>query len=130
MRSWLQRFMSGRYGYDRFNRFLSITSLVLFVLGLLFSPLLYWLGILALGYCYFRLLSRNIHKRYQENAKYMALESKVTGWFATRRTRFRQRKQYRYFSCPHCRQQLRVPRGKGRISITCPKCGTQFVKKS
>ena len=62
MRGWFQRFMSGRYGYDRFNRFLSIASLVLFVAGLLFSPLLYWLGILTLGYCYFRMLSRNIQK--------------------------------------------------------------------
>lgn len=130
MIGWFQRFMSGRYGYDRFNRFLSIASLVLFVAGLLFSPLLYWLGILTLGYCYFRMLSRNIQKRYQENAKYMALENKAAGWFSTRRVRFKQRGQYRYFRCPHCRQELRVPRGKGRISITCPKCGTQFVKKS
>ena len=76
------------------------------------------------------MLSRNIQKRYQENAKYMALENKAAGWFSTRRIRFKQHGQYRYFRCPHCRQELRVPRGKGRISITCPKCGTQFVKKS
>ena len=122
--------MSGRYGFDRFCGFLSFCSLLLVVLGALFSPLLYWLGLGALGYCYFRMLSRNTRKRYQENLKYLALESKVTGWFATRRTRFRQRKQYHYYRCPHCRQQLRVPRGRGKISITCPKCGTQFIKKS
>ena len=130
MRAWFQRFMSGRYGYDRFNRFLSIASLVMFILGLFFSPLLYTLGVLALVYCYFRMFSRNIQKRYQENAKYMVLERKVTGWFSTRKARFEKRKQYRYFHCPQCRQELRVPRGRGRVSITCPKCGTQFVKKS
>ena len=122
--------MSGRYGFDRFCGFLSFCSLLLVVLGALLSPLLYCLGLITLGYCYFRMLSRNTQKRYQENLKYLALESKVTGWFATRKTRFRQRKQYHYYRCPHCRQQLRVPRGRGKISITCPKCGTQFIKKS
>lgn len=122
--------MSGRYGFDRFCGFLSFCSLLLVVLGALFSPLLYWLGLITLGYCYFRMLSRNTQKRYQENLKYLALESKVTGWFGTRKTRFQQRKQYHYYRCPQCRQQLRVPRGRGKISITCPKCGTQFIKKS
>ena len=122
--------MSGRYGFDRFCGFLSFCSLLLVVLGALFSPFLYCLGLITLGYCYFRMLSRNTRKRYQENLKYLALESKVTGWFATRKTRFQQRKQYHYYRCPHCRQQLRVPRGRGKISITCPKCGTQFIKKS
>lgn len=130
MKAWLQRFMSGRYGFDRFSGFLSVTSLVLVVLGALFSPLLYWLGLILLIYCYFRMLSRNIQKRYQENMKFLALESKVSGWFATRKTRFQQRKQYHYYRCPQCHQQLRVPRGRGKISITCPKCGTQFIKKS
>lgn len=122
--------MSGRYGFDRFCGFLSFCSLLLVVLGALFSPLLYWLGLITLGYCYFRMLSRNTRKRYQENLKYLALESKVTGWFGTHRARFRQRKQYHYYRCPQCGQQLRVPRGRGKISITCPKCGTQFIKKS
>ena len=122
--------MSGRYGFDRFCGFLSFCSLLLVVLGALFSPLLYWLGLIMLGYCYFRMLSRNPRKRDQERLRYLALESKVTGWFATRKTRFQQRKQYHYYRCPHCRQQLRVPRGRGKISITCPKCGTQFIKKS
>lgn len=130
MRGWFQRFMSGRYGFDRFSGFLSVCALVLVVLGALFSSLLYLLGLLTLGYCYFRILSRNIQKRYQENSKYLAWEAKVSGWFSVRRMRFQQRKQYRYFRCPHCGQQLRVPRGRGKISITCPKCATQFVKKS
>ena len=122
MKGWFQRFMSGRYGFDRFGGFLSITSLVLVLLGALFSSVLYWLGLV--------ILSRNLNKRYQENMKYLALQSKVTGWFGMQRTRFAQRKQYRYFRCPQCHQQLRVPRGRGRISISCPKCGNQFIKKS
>lgn len=130
MKAWLQRFMSGRYGFDRFSGFLSSCSLILIVLGALFSPVLYWLGLLLLIYCYFRILSRNIQKRYRENLKYLSLESKVTGWFSIRKARFQKRRQYHYYRCPHCGQQLRVPRGRGKISITCPKCSTQFTKKS
>ena len=69
MKAWLQRFMSGRYGFDRFSGFLSTCSLILIVLGALFSSVLYWLGLLLLIYCYFRILSRNNQKRYQENLK-------------------------------------------------------------
>lgn len=130
MKGWLQRFMSGRYGFDRFSGFLSVCSLVLVVLGAIFSPVLYWLGLILLAYCYFRILSRNIQKRYHENLKYLELEGKVTSWFSTKKIRFQQRKEYHYYRCPHCGQQLRVPRGRGKISITCPKCGTQFIKKS
>lgn len=130
MKGWFQRFMSGRYGFDRFSGFLSTCSLIFIVLGALFVPFLYFLGLLLLIYCYFRILSRNIQKRYQENLKYLALEGKVTGWFATRKIRFQQRKEYHYYRCPYCGQQLRVPRGRGKISITCPKCATQFIKKS
>ena len=130
MKGWLQRFMSGRYGFDRFSGFLSTCSLVLILLGAFFSAVLYWLGLLLLGYSYFRILSRNIQKRYQENVKYLALEGKVTRWFSTRKMRFQQRKAYHYYRCPHCGQQLRVPLGRGKISITCPKCATQFIKKS
>lgn len=130
MRGWFQRFMSGRYGFDRFSGFLSVASLVLVVVGALFSSPLYILGLILLAYCYFRILSRNIQKRYRENQKYLELEGKVSGWLSTRQMRFKQRKQYHYYRCPHCGQQLRVPRGRGKISITCPKCSTQFIKKS
>ena len=65
-----------------------------------------------------------------ENRWFLAQRYAVQQRFAGARTRFAQRKVYRYFRCPRCRQQLRVPRGRGRISITCPKCGTSFIKKS
>lgn len=103
MKGWFQRFMSGRYGFDRFSGFLSTCSLIFIVLGALFVPFLYFLGLLLLIYCYFRILSRNIQKRYQENLKYLALEGKVTGWFATRKIRFQQRKEYHYYRCPPLR---------------------------
>ena len=102
MKGWFQRFMSGRYGFDQFSGFLCIASLILIVIGAWISPVLYWLGLAAIIYSYFRILSRTTLKR----------------------------KEYHYYRCPQCGQQLRVPRGRGKISITCPKCGHQFIKKS
>lgn len=122
--------MSGRYGFDQLSGFLCILSLILVVLGTWLSGVLYWLGLALLLWCYFRIFSRNTQKRYAENLKYLSLQTQVREWFARRRLRFDQRKTYRYFRCPHCRQSIRVPRGRGRISITCPKCGTSFIKKS
>ncbi len=133
MKAWFQRFMSGRYGVDPFSQFLSTAALILVILGL-FLPgplrLLGWLGWAALIYSYYRIFSRNIPKRAAENRWFLAQRYAVQQRFASARTRFAQRKVYRYFRCPRCRQQLRVPRGRGRISITCPKCGTSFIKKS
>ena len=130
MKAWFQRFMSGRYGFDQLNGFLCILSLILVVLGAWLSGFLYWLGLALLLWCYFRIFSRNIQKRYAENMKYLSLQNQAKDWLARQKLRFDQRKVYRYFKCPHCKQSIRVPRGRGRISITCPKCGTSFIKKS
>ena len=105
-------------------------SLILIVIGAWVSPVLYWLGLAAIVYSYFRILSRNTRKRYSENLKYLSYQNRVTTWFGKQQVRFRQRKDYHYYRCPQCGQQLRVPRGRGKISITCPKCGHQFIKKS
>ena len=134
MKAWFQRFMSGRYGGDQFNQFLAIASLVFLVLGLflpgIFGTLFYAVGFAMLIYSYIRMFSRNIQKRYAENQWYLARSSAVRGWFSQLRNRFAQRRTYRYFKCPHCKQSIRIPKGRGRVSITCPKCGTQFIRKS
>ena len=130
MKAWFQRVMSGRYGFDQLNGFLCILSLILVVLGAWLSVFLYWLGLALLLWCYYRIFSRNIQKRYAENMKYLSLQNQAKDWLARQKLRFDQRKVYRYFKCPHCKQSIRVPRGRGRISITCPKCGTSFIKKS
>ena len=73
MRSWFQRFMSGRYGFDQLGGFLCIVSFILVIIGAWVSPVLYWLGLVLLIYCYFRVLSRNRSKRYAENLKYLMI---------------------------------------------------------
>ncbi len=128
----LRRFMYGRYGSDQLNMTLLISSVAVSVTNSILSaflhesrvyativyPILYviMMGLLALTI--FRCLSRNIYKRQKENRRFL-------GFFSRLRDR-----QHRYFRCPSCKQQVRVPRGKGKLSIRCPKCGQKFVKKS
>ena len=128
LRERFQRFMMGRYGHDSLNQ--AMAALVLMILGMFGLRLFSWLAMALLEVVYFRMFSRNIPARSQENAKYYYLRTQVQKRMAQYKTRWAQRKFYRYYRCPHCHQQLRVPRGRGKIEITCPKCHTEFVKKS
>ena len=118
----LRRFMIGRYGTDKLNTVILTAGLVVCLIGvfvkgpvsLLFTVVSYGLMIWAL--C--RTFSRNTYKRYQENRKYLMLMDRLKD------------RQHRYFTCPKCRQTVRVPRGKGKVAITCPRCKERFIKKS
>ena len=123
--------MIGRYGTDGLNQFLSILSLVLILLALLTkSSFLTLLGMIPLVFCYYRSLSKNIAKRTEENYQFYAVKDRITGKINGLKDQWANRKLYHYYRCPQCRQKLRVPRGRGRIQISCPRCGTQFIKKS
>ena len=76
------------------------------------------------------MFSRNISKRYAENQKYLAIENKVRHFFGQKKYIQQQRKEFHIYSCPQCKQKIRIPRGKGKVSIRCPKCGNEFIKKS
>ena len=130
IRNALQRFMYGRYGNDQFNLFLIGAYLVLYLLFVLtgFAPL-YWLSLVLIAYSLFRLLSRNPARRRSENARFLSIVNPVLRWLRLRRTIHRD-KEHRYFKCPNCGQQLRVPRGKGKITVTCRGCGASFQEKS
>lgn len=130
MREKLQRFMWGRYGSDQLNRFLMILVLVLLVLSMIFRGPFYFLALATLIYSYFRMFSRNIAKRSAENQWYLRKSMKARGFFQKKKRELSQLKQYHIYRCPNCKQKIRVPRGRGRIAITCRKCGTEFVKKS
>lgn len=130
MKEKFYRFMQGRYGNDQFNRFLMVLVIVCFAVSLLGVRPFYVLGIVLLIYAYFRLFSKNIYKRRQENAVYLRYEYKVKQWFATFKRDMAQRKTHHIYRCPSCKQKIRIPRGKGKIEIRCPKCGQTFIKKS
>ncbi len=130
MREKLYRFMIGRYGNDRLNRFLLAISMACLVISLFGPRIFYLLAIAILVYVYFRMFSRNIYKRTMENNFYMRYEYKVKQYFATLKRDMNQRKTHHIYRCPSCRQKIRIPRGKGRIEIRCPKCSQTFIKKS
>lgn len=128
MRDTLQRFMYGRYGNDQLNRFLLILYLAFYLLRLLTkSSLLSGLSTLILILALFRMLSRNLPARRTENAIFLRKAAPVIRWFKLRST-IAKDSAHRYFKCPNCSQQLRVPRGKGKITITCRSCGISFEK--
>lgn len=135
MKEKLMRFMQGRYGVDQFARFTMGAALVCIVLSVLFRIslvvlILDYTGLALLAYTYFRIFSKNISKRYAENQKYLEKTAKIRRWFSSQKNLMSQRKTHHIYTCPGCGQKIRIPRGKGKIEISCPKCGTKFVKRS
>ena len=113
----------GRNGTDRLNRFLLIVALVWFVLSRVGVARSSIPPVLLVAVTYYRLFSRNIAKRYQENVMYCQVADRVKAKFGINST-------HRIYRCPSCGQRIRVPRGKGRIEIRCPKCNAAFIKRS
>ena len=90
--------------------------------NLLRSPL-YYLSLMGLIYAYYRVFSRNLSKRQAENYAFLSWKNQCV-------QRWQQRKTHRFYRCPKCKTVLRVPKGKGKISITCRSCGEKFIKKT
>ncbi len=125
--------MEGRYGTDDLSRVLIIACLVFLVLNIFIGfTLLYIVALVLLVWCYYRMFSRNIAKRSAENDRYHEIVSSFTGFFRRggQRQNASQNRDYHIYRCPSCGQKIRVPRGKGKILITCPKCHNEFQKRS
>ena len=123
-------FMIGRYGNDPLNNAILIASLVLLLLSSFVGGLFFPFALVLLVLSYVRMFSRNIYKRRDENEKYLRFRAKVVSQFNMLKERWKQRKEYKFFTCPSCHTNLRVPRGRGKIKIVCRKCGHSFVGKS
>ncbi len=130
MKEKMYRFMQGRYGNDNLNRFLMAATVVCWVISMFTTPYLYFLGFIGIIIVYFRMFSKNIYKRAEENRAYLKYENRVKAFFRRQKSGMAQRKTHHIYKCPSCKQKIRVPRGKGRIEITCPKCRHTFIKKS
>ena len=123
LRMGLTRFMTGRYGTDKLNTVILTAGVIVCVVSLFIRSAIVDLALTFVAYglmfwAMFRTFSRNTYKRYQENRKYLRFMERLKD------------KEHRHFDCPRCRQPVRVPRGKGKIAITCPKCGEKFIKKT
>ena len=124
MSAGMRSFMTGRYGTDKLNMVILVAGLIACILAM-FLRSLPWINLLLvllsyilMGWAIFRSLSRNTYKRYQENRRYLMFLQK---W---------KDREHRYYRCPRCHQTVRVPRGKGKISISCPKCREKFIRKT
>ena len=130
IRNALQRLMYGRYGNDQLNTVLVLLSLALYLVFAFTSwTFLYAVSFVLMAAALFRCLSRNYDRRRAENGKFLSLVQPVVSWYRLRRT-IRRDKDHCYFKCPNCGQHLRVPKGKGKITVTCRGCGASFQEKS
>lgn len=136
MKEKFMRFMQGRNGVDQFSRFTMGVALVAIVLTLFtgtrsgIGTFLDLFGMAAIVYTYFRIFSKNISKRYQENQKYLQYSAKFRGRVDKEKQILRQRKDYHIYTCPGCGQKIRIPRGSfKKVEIECPKCHTKFIKR-
>jgi hypothetical protein len=114
--------MEGRYGTDKLNTLILTVGLIVCLIGCFFSgltsSLLTTVSYSLMIWAIFRTFSRNTYKRYQENRKYLLFLERLKD------------RDHRYFKCPKCRQRVRVPRGKGKVAITCPRCKERFIRNS
>lgn len=127
----LQRFMQGRYGIDILSRDLSYLSLGLFVLNLFVrNTWLYAIALILLLISYLRMFSKKYTKRYNENRVYANLTNNMRKKIKRFFTRIKDFPKYKYIRCTHCNKQLRLPRGKKEIVVTCPVCRQKFDAKT
>ena len=143
-----------RRGLDELNKTLLISGLVLSIVSMFFPTnnafryILVALYGFFLVYAVFRMFSKDYSKRYQENLKFLTAVTAVKNFFknlgkpsgtaakpkkakvARKNPTWSELKQYKYFICPQCGQRLRVPRGKGKLRVTCTRCNNTFSMKS
>lgn len=137
----MQHFMMGRHGTDALSMDLLWYGIGFFVLSIviglfqtlvaaLLSRLFSWTALVCYGYSLVRAFSRNNAKRDEQNTRYLAWKSATKTKFRQAKTRMNNRKEYKYFRCPHCKTWIRLPRGKGIVTVTCRHCKTNFTQKS
>ena len=126
--------MIGRNGNDDLNRFLLAVDLILILLSVLFSRgigrIFSPLALVLLGLTYYRMFSRDLMRRSDENFRFIQLKERLLSGFRVKKEQWCQRKDYKFFVCPACKATLRVPKGRGKIKIVCRKCGNSFSGKS
>jgi len=131
LREKLYRFMNGRYGVDSLGYFLMWFTIAEILVNLFIeSRLLNALSFFLIIYSYFRMLSRNIAARKRENAFFLSMTAGAGRWIKRKRAFLLLKRRYRVYKCSGCGQRVKIPKGKGKIEITCPKCMHKFIRRS
>lgn len=123
-------FMQGRYGIDQLNSFLMIVCVICFIVNMFIGSIV--LTFIAYGtwlFVIFRMFSKNIYARNRENDKYLNFFSPLSRWLKLK-LMSKQDPSNKYFSCPKCKQMVRVPKGHGTVVVTCPNCQNKFEKRT
>lgn len=129
--NWFRKFMIGRYGNDELSyAFIALFALLTLCYAISGNTILQLLDVVILIICYYRMFSKNINKRYQENVKFLRMINPIRFWFQKKVKHMKERKTHKFYHCPNCKQVMRVPKGRGEITITCPKCHTKFDKRT
>lgn len=129
--NWLRRWMYGRYGMDQLTLALLGLAILLSAVNVFVrSNLLQLFAFLPIVLGLLRAFSRNLEGRRRENQAFLSVFRRTVAWFRRKKDMHQNRKTHKFFKCPACKNTLRVPRGKGKVYITCPKCGERFVGKS
>jgi len=129
--NWLKKVMAGRYGVDQLSNGMLTLSIIIIVISMLTKVNeLSSIAMLILAVSYFRTFSRNVNKRYQENLKFLKWWNPIKFKWLSLINHLKQSKTHKFFKCPSCTKELRVPKGKGKINITCPNCHTKFEKRT
>lgn len=127
----IRKFMNGRYGVDELNRDLIICGFIISLISSVFRiDVLSFVSTIIIIYVFYRMLSKQNNKRLIENRKYREFKDKVLTRFKFWKREWDDRKSYRYFTCPNCKQKVRIPVNQGKIEITCPKCRQIFEKRT
>lgn len=138
MMQFLRNIMAKANGYDDLSRFLLKAAPITMLIGLLLNvDLIYWLGIGLFLFFYIRTFSKNRQRFYQQNRTFLKYKNQLlfkwrgrSAKWQKQRSRFAEYKTHRFYRCPSCKQKVRIPKGRGKVTITCPKCRTKFVKRS
>lgn len=123
--------MIGRYGQDELGKFILSLSLILLIINLFVkTAALSAAALVLIIYSYYRIFSRDISARYAENKKFLTTLDPLRRKFFSSKNKYDNRKVYKYIKCPKCKFEMKVPKNKGKIRVTCKKCGEKFIVKS
>ena len=126
----IAKFMAGRYGVDRLYYFLLGICCILIVINIFANSIIISIIEATLFvYSIFRVLSRNVYKRQQENEKFIKISDKPKQIYNLEKCKYRDRKTHVYKKCPSCKNNLRLPRQKGKHTVVCPCCKNRFDVK-
>ncbi len=127
----IRNFMIGRYGFDKLNLVLIILANVIIIISSIVNLSFgVFLAYAMFAWCIFRTLSKNIYKRQKESRIFYKYYAPIDKFLYAKINEFKQRKTHKFYKCTNCKQRVRVPKGRGKIAITCPKCKNKFIKKA